>query len=1130
MAEAGNVGKDEITGYVYLDGYSGVKGASNPNGRMDGNEDGIQGVYVYLKLGNSIVDNDITDANGKYILQVPSRDTEYTVEFKYDGVNYEATTTGSGSPVAETATTRTSFNNKFTTINKGKSNGVSSLTYFTKNQTNNNPKYSGRTWILQTLDYNSGNNYHTVKSNYATTATTTFSMNNEVQYHYVTNSHSSSCTPPSEESEGSCSHNDSVSGTTWSDYTTLSTGHTCSCNSSFTYYTNEKSNYFLEAIVGNGGESRRWLNHETYKTSAQRDAYETKGSNSYQLNFGLLKREVDLSLVNDLKEVEVSINGQETTYDYADIPIRGDTVNIGNINSNVRRSYLLELTQRDFLYGVRGTGLFTNQNSVTETNEEFIASNATGYYYDKLEIIATYRIALNNQSSTTATINSISYYYDENYEFLGVNKGSASSENSATVAGTSYYRRDITGLNIVLGAGEQETVEVTLRMRKVSNVIQRKTYSTIAEIISYSTTEGKVDIDSAPDTAGSESINNFEDDTDIAPGLTLRENNDTRTISGNVFLDERTEINLTNLNEHKFGDGIKSGIENGVTDAYVQLIEIRDNKYYVWQEKQVEPNGNYLFDNFVPGDYMIRFFYKSEYDGKTVKSTKDNFYEEYQRETWYNEYYEKATRKIYSVARDNEARRLDVISQTVEITKLLGEELANGKFDWMFADTSKIKLAVASETGKEISSRTRVDGTLRSYNQFKQINFGIQEMPKTAIELQKHIMGMRVTANDGTTIVDAETYLRDIIGGRIIEFLQDNIRKGLTAIGASRDERGYWRLETDIEEVLAGATLELVYTYSAKNVGEIDYISTYLAEKFENLDAKGYRSNHDNNPATPDIYIEGYNDELNACAEAIRTVIGRDGYNSAIGTFLGSTYYTGVPTENVSIVKTHVGKIEDYINNDLKFTEVNSSDFTENKTESEHRNSGMSDEDIDKLSEEYKDKKEKYDAIVIDDSGTLKVDKNVKINSVVVSKYDMGKLLPNESRTQTIILESNGKLTSTGVLDFPSNIAQIKTAYSNPMGRRDVYSIPGNLVYISISDEHESLRDGLDDTDINQFRNAAGNEIDGNIEPDSFWAETVEITKPTGENKQLNIALAISITAGIAILGIGIFTIKKYVL
>ena len=155
----------------------------------------------------------------------------------------------------------------------------------------------------------------------------------------------------------------------------------------------------------------------------------------------------------------------------------------------------------------------------------------------------------------------------------------------------------------------------------------------------------------------------------------------------------------------------------------------------------------------------------------------------------------------------------------------------------------------------------------------------------------------------------------------------------------------------------------------------------------------------------------------------------------------------------------------------------------------------------------------KYDLVKIDGR-----DGDITIKTTVLSKYDVGKLLPNESRTQKIILESNGKLTSTGVLDFPSNIAQIKTAYSNPMGRRDVYSIPGNLKYISIPADIY----GLDD----DYLKGKG----ANIELDSFWAETVEITKPTGEDKSQNIALIISITAGIAIVGVGAFIIKKRVL
>ena len=49
-------------------------------------------------------------------------------------------------------------------------------------------------------------------------------------------------------------------------------------------------------------------------------------------------------------------------------------------------------------------------------------------------------------------------------------------------------------------------------------------------------------------------------------------------------------------------------------------------------------------------------------------------------------------------------------------------------------------------------------------------------------------------------------------------------------------------------------------------------------------------------------------------------------------------------------------------------------------------------------------------------------------------------------------------------------------------------------------------------------------------EEDEFWAETFRITKPTGEDKLTPVQIAIITISAVAVLGVGIILIKKFVL
>ena len=295
---------------------------------------------------------------------------------------------------------------------------------------------------------------------------------------------------------------------------------------------------------------------------------------------------------------------------------------------------------------------------------------------------------------------------------------------------------------------------------------------------------GLVDINSTP---GNQDPNRdiAENDADKAPPINIKLNTDddaNRVISGVVWEDKRTE----EVNEAIIADGIMQENETKINGVTVQLVELMENgTEYVWREygsyntgtasvgdgtgsgtrKEETPiinyaidgenlvsniefdenelDGTYAFKSFIPGKYIVRFIYgdgttydvteyTAKYNGQDYKSTTDSNYQL----KWYNSIKDETN---ISTARDNEARRLEVMAKTAYVdgyVDKVGNEETEGL--WMCAETSKINVAVDSETGVEIGSYTIVPGSFSvnikiyytnenvGYRQFETIN---EELP-----------------------------------------------------------------------------------------------------------------------------------------------------------------------------------------------------------------------------------------------------------------------------------------------------------------------------------------------------------------------------------------------------------------
>ena len=827
---------------------------------------------------------------------------------------------------------------------------------------------------------------------------------------------------------------------------------------------------------------------------------------AFDINFGLYVKRFDLNLGTDVDSATVSINGQTSTYTY-------DQILDGMLNDDLEKMYRttdgevdynLYLAYSDYNYRIDDYKVpDTDSDSLGEPYGEKLPSDSKDKSTE-LQVSVTYILQINNQSTQhEAKDVKVKYQYDEGYEYV---------ENNGYVKDIGNNVLEISGINVA--AGEKKQITLTFKVRKNNDgkffkePSDTSKYTNKAEIVEYSTTEGRlVDADSAPGNTflgENKPTDRREDDTDTANGIviTFKKEEAERSISGKVF-----DIDNNNT---------------PVDDVIVQLIElveINNKQYeYIWQETVAgsdtvkttarngyqrdnytvtKSNGEYKFtERIIPGNYIVRFIYGDgrtyditentlKYNGEDYKSTYVDY--DYNAE-WYNTI---SLNGENSKAVDNEARRLKVMSYAVDVDgnigkkldlldanigglseeekKILTEEVIPST--WMCAETLKIKMPVDSDNKDNTSKETTVaDGSKPTIEntQFENVNFGLMERPKTKLVLEKHITGLTVkpVASGVNLIANATADINEILDKN--EITLEGQQDGLIAIKSGRSNRGTWYLQTDTTELAQGADAYITYTYVIKNEGEQDYLSASLIEKYGEDKDGSYKA-----------YLE-------TLEGIVKEQIKSKGFTK--GEYLSGSYYR--KNDNAftpTLVQASVEQIQEALNPKVKFvnstTDFNiiknqdGSTLVENKNVYKEDGTGITEEEIKEQIESTK--------------GTGKMELNGRDTSkkLVVS-----------------VGLSASEIENGGVYD--SYIAQV-THYTNAAGRRD-QSTPANLSYVHSED--------------------TGITLDKYNEEDEFWAETFRITKPTGEDKITPVQIAIITISAVAVLGVGIILIKKFVL
>ena len=416
--------------------------------------------------------------------------------------------------------------------------------------------------------------------------------------------------------------------------------------------------------------------------------------------------------------------------------------------------------------------------------------------------------------------------------------------------------------DVVLQSGEDIYIYVTfevdkdgnraIRLGEKSNFIEINSFSTFESGSGKNTPTGQADRDSAPGNLNPYDTETKEDDSDSAPTINIKlAEGVERILNGIVWEDLRTKELATS---QVLGDGLRQTDEPVVNGATVQLVELVDaadgKRYeYIWQEMStgeggyqyvnsdgkvmsgetgkvvsgsvMVDKGEYYFKNYIPGNYIVRFKYgdtektllprvnEKSYNGHDYKSTAYQQGENLDKE-WYDLGNTDLLDANVSDARDNEARRLDVINYS----KIMKFDVADVLYSvenekqelykefrentWMYADTAKLRIEVEY-------NKTEANGSDKFDYNVRNIDFGIENRPKNDVELDKEILGIKITLSNGTTIIDTE----------------NGINKNVNWVSNSDTLQGKIHIYMD-EEIMQGANVQIKYRITVKNVGEVD--------------------------------------------------------------------------------------------------------------------------------------------------------------------------------------------------------------------------------------------------------------------------------------------------------------------
>ena len=531
------------------------------------------------------------------------------------------------------------------------------------------------------------------------------------------------------------------------------------------------------------------------------------------INLGIYeKAQADLSLTQDLENVNVGVNGYWHIYKNAKRTMEDNTYNANdestwNLGVKFKNSY---------------TG--TYKRAIYKADYEYRNEDDKD---KELKVYLTYKIAITNESSYLTKANNIIDYFDNRYTLIGVGTELDIQNNIKgnlnVISNEKYndrYNKVIIDTNSVVESGKSNFIYIQFRLERdaILEIINNKeTLSNRAEVNSYTVykkvqgnTVAVIDRDSVPGNAKIENIDTYEDDTDAAPPVQIVFKDDARKITGTVFVDSTEEVKT---GETRQGNGIFDNGEKTVSGVKVTLHELNNSIPDMYADTNAE--GNYEFAGYIPGQYTITYTWgDKEYKVQYYKGTVYDSNRDQNNKEWYKDAVD--TRKTDAIDNYEERKAIDkevanITNHTVreEVSKAYNGEQSAITITKMNSVTPTMEFGVEYET-------TITDGTADKVEFIvKNVDFGIVERARQQLDLQKRVSTFKVTLANGQVLADAKV----TEDGKL-----EGTTNHMTYMKPTTDSKGYVKLEAD-DELIEGATLDITYEIKAINKSEVDYMS-----------------------------------------------------------------------------------------------------------------------------------------------------------------------------------------------------------------------------------------------------------------------------------------------------------------
>lgn len=540
------------------------------------------------------------------------------------------------------------------------------------------------------------------------------------------------------------------------------------------------------------------------------------------VNLGLFKKaQTDYSLMQDLYNVRVSVNGFSHIYRYGSVRY----ANNGNdVNADSSWNVGVKFQKNNGTY----------KRAIYTADAEYEAPN---HKDNELKVYVTYKIAVNNESTYLGRINSIVDYADKNFDMIAA--GTAIDDKDNITGNLQYgnkqeyndkYSKYVIDINTELTPGQAKFVYVQFQLNReavLKIVNNQEVLNNVAEINSYTTFKDNntqtpvavVDKDSVPANITVGKIDTYEDDTDAATSLKLELKN-ARSIVGTVFVDNAT----VNKDNERLGNGVYDNGEATVAGVKVRLDEIgKDDSSYdgerISKEVTTDENGNFKIEGYIPGNYNLTY----TWGNKTYKVQyyKGTIYDE-SRDQNDKEWYKKDVNTRKTDALDNIDTRKTIDAEMRKITRNNAEDEINKAYE---GTSDVIKTTSMNSKTPAMSFSVEYDTTITDGNDDKvefivrNVDFGIVERAKQLMDISKRVSAFKITLANGQVLMDAEVTEDGKLKGSHsnLSYMGPTNTNGINV-------NGILRAELD-SELIEGATVEVTYAIKVTNVSEKDYDS-----------------------------------------------------------------------------------------------------------------------------------------------------------------------------------------------------------------------------------------------------------------------------------------------------------------